>query len=53
MLKHYSTYFKILNKDNKYYSYVNKADFTVTVWFYIRKLSKSDVTNFFEQHAFN
>ncbi len=53
VLKHYNTCFEILNEDNKYYSYINKADFTVTVWFYIRKLSKNDIINFFKQCAFD
>ena len=51
--KHCSTCFKMLNENNKYYSYANKADFTVTVWFYIRELFKNDVINFFKQHTFN
>ena len=46
--KYCSTYFEVLNEDNKYYSYANKADFIITVWFYIKKLSKDDVINFFK-----
>ena len=51
--KHCNTHFEMSNEDNKYYSYANKADFTAAVWFYIRKLFKDNVTDFFEQCAFN
>ena len=29
--EHCNTHFEMLNENNKYYSYANKADFTVTV----------------------
>ena len=51
VLKHCNMCFEMLNENNKYYSYANKADFTVTVWFYIRELFKNDVTDFFKQHT--
>ena len=29
--EHCNTHFEMLNENNKYYSYANKADFTITV----------------------
>ena len=51
--KHCNTCFEMSNEDNEYYSYANEANFTVTIWFYIRKLFKNDVINFFEQCVFD
>jgi len=41
------------NKDNKYYFYINKADFTTIVWFYIKELFKNNVIDFFKQCTFD
>ena len=51
VLKHCNMCFEMSDENNEYYSYANEADFTAAVWFYIRELSKSDVTDFFEQCA--
>ena len=51
--KHCSTRFEVPNEDNEYYPYANEADFTAAAWFYTRELSKGDVTDFFEQRAFD
>ena len=43
--------YKVADKDNKYYPYINKADFVLAAWFYTRELSKGNVTMFFKQLA--
>ena len=48
ILKHYNTRFEVSNEDNKYYPYVNEADFIAITWFYIKELFKGDVIDFFE-----